>query len=272
VAIARKLSYYLKHNSPVVVVFLVGLLLVAVGGYFWNDHPRLSATLIGVGASLIAASVVAYLSPSTQEVYERFLDLGISDVYLSRSDVENSQWCRWLREARNQCTLFGIANNRWCRDPDFKPAVLELVRRSVTVKIFFLNPTSQEARVRADEEKPATARDTVQTIKESISFTWQLKQQIQEDQRDNLKLYVYDATPSFGATWIDTFMIATHYLAGFPNVTSPALKIKPVQAGTVTRDLYGIYEENMRNVEKQHATEIKDDNVSSFTDKGQSGA
>lgn len=260
------LRLYLRQNSQVAVVFLIGLVLVVVGGIFWEQHPRWSTTLISIGASLIAASIVTYLSNANQEVFQRFLTLGMSDVYLSRSDIPNKHWVEWLRSARRHCTLFGISNNNWCRDPDFKPALLDLVRREVTVKVFFLDPTSAVAEARAEEENPATARDTIQTIRESVKFVWDLRQEeMEEDRREWLKLYVYNATPSFGATWVDTLMIATHYLAGFPNVTSPAVVIKPVETKGGSRDLYGIYEENMRNVEKHHAIEIKEENVAKYT-------
>lgn len=262
------LRLYVKQNSQVAVVFLIGLVLVVLGGILWEAHPRWSTTLISIGASLIAASIVTYLSPANQEVFQKFLRLGIIDVYLSRSDIPNKQWVEWLRSARRHCTLYGISNNKWCGDPDFKPAILDLVRREVMVKVFFLDPASEVAKARAHEENPATARDTIQTIRDSVKFVWDLRQEMEEDRREWLKLYVYNATPSFGATWVDTLMIATHYLAGFPNVTSPAVVIKPVQTAGGIRDLYGIYEENMRNVEKHHATEIKEENVAKYTPTG----
>ena len=260
----RRLKLYLQQNRQVAVVFLIGLVLIVFGGFIWEKHPRWSTVSISVGTSLIAASIVTYFSPTNREVFQRFLSLGISDVYLSRSGINNDQWVKWIRSARNQCTLYGISNNNWCRDPDFRPALLDLARREVVVRVFFLDPNSEVARQRAREENPATARDTIQTIKESVKFLWDLRVEMGEDLQKWLKLYVYNATPSFGATWVDNLMIATHYLAGFPNVTSPAVVIRPVQTTGGDRDLYGIYEENIRNVEKHHVTEIEEKNVANY--------
>ncbi|SRR6266404_7081347 len=252
------LRLYIQQNTQVAVVFLLGLLFV-LGGIFW------STTLISIGASMIAASIVTYLSPANQEVFQRFLRLGISDVYLSRNRIPPEQWVEWLKSARRHCTLFGISNNNWCRDGDFKAALSNLLRREVEVKVFFLDPTCKVAQQRAKEESPEAARDTVQAIKESVRFIWNLRNEMEENERKFLKPYVYNATPSFGATWVDTLMVATHYLAGFPNLTSPALVIKPVQTAGDTHDLYGIYEQNMLNVERHHATEIKEENVDEYT-------
>jgi hypothetical protein len=262
--IVRKLLLYSLQNLQVAVVFLLGLTLALVGALFWTRDPIVSTTLISIGSSLIAASLVTYLSPANREIYQKFLKLGISDVYLPRSDVPKKKWVEWLRSARHHCVLFGISNNQWCRDEGFPPALLELVQRDVTVQIFFLDPTSHVARQRTREES-ASARDTVQTIKESVKFVWDLKQRMELGLRGNLKLYVYNATPSFGATWVDTLMIATHYLAGFANVTSPAVIIKPVHDPGENRDLYGIYAVNIRNVENHYATEIKEENVANYT-------
>src|SRR5882724_10635254 len=141
-ATARNLLLYFRRNSQSAVVLLVGLLLVIVGTVLWKYYLRVSTSMISVGASLIAAAFVTYLSPQTQEVFQRFLNLGISDVYLSRTEIENKKWVEWVRSARRHCTLFGITNNKWCGDPGFTPALLDLMQREVTVKIFFLDPTS----------------------------------------------------------------------------------------------------------------------------------
>lgn len=77
--------------------------------------------------------------------------------------------------------------------------------------------------------------------------------------KERLKLYVYNATPSSGTLCFDDFMIVTHYLAGFPNVTSPALLIEPVKTETGQRNLYDIYIENLNKVEESFSVPVNDD-------------
>jgi hypothetical protein len=228
------------------------------------SYLYLSTITISVGASLIAAATVSYLSPLNEEIYQKFLSLGISDVYTSRSDVPNSQWVKWLGEAKRNCTLLGIAHGNWRRDPAFPGSLEDRLRNKVYVKLFFLDPGSEAAQVRAREDK---TRDTVQTIRNSIKFLWDLRNSLLErepDLTERLKLYVYNATPSSGMTWIDDFMVVTHYLSGFANVVSPAFLVEPVKPKSAGQSLFGIYAENLRKIEERSSTEINEGNVNQY--------
>jgi hypothetical protein len=258
------LLLYLRQHGEVATVLVVGLVLIFPGFFLWPYYQRVGPTLISIGTSLIAAALVTYLNPTNREIFQKFLSLGISDVYPARRDVEDRDWVKWIRAARTQCTVLGISNSNWCDDPDFKTAVTELVSRDVAVKFFFLNPKSPAAELRTEEEKSEISRDTIQTIRSSIKLMWDLKSELQEDRRDNFKLFVYNATPSFGATCVDTLMIATHYLAGLPNVTSPCVLIRPVASSEGREDLYGVYDRNLRNIEKHHANEITQNNIADY--------
>jgi len=247
---------------------VIGLFLAAVGAVGWRlcwFDGILGSLLIGIGSSAVAAALVAYFSPLNEEIYEKFLSLGIQDVYSSRSRVPNARWVEWLSQATRNCTLLGIAHGNWCRDPDFPSALENRLRNKVQVKIFFLDPTSPVAEARAREDKP---RDTIRTIRESIKFVWDLRNRIGETEPDligRLRLYVYDATPSSGVTWIDEFMLVTHYLGAFANLTSPAFLIQPVRVDSGSRDLFSVYAENVRNIEEQRSTEITEGNVEEYT-------
>lgn len=259
------LFLYLRQHGEITLVLTVGLTLVFSGMLLWYRYQRVAPTMISIGTSLIAAALVTYLNPTNRELFQKFLSLGIRDVYPSRRDVQDRDWVKWISSARAQCTVLGISNSNWCDDPDFKAAVIEIVSREVTVKFFFLNPNSRAAEQRTKEEVSEISRDTIQTIRNSIKLMWDIKCHIDEDRRDNFRLYVYDATPSFGATCVDTLMIATHYLAGLPNVTSPCVVIGPVPSAEGSEDLYGVYDQNLRNIEKHHANEITEDNVADYT-------
>ena len=261
---SRRLPLYLKQHSQVLVVFLLGCVFVFAGVIFGFLNARNSATaLVSIGCSLIAAAVVTYLSPVSEESYQKFLALGVRDVYPSRRDIANRQWVDWLRAARQQCTILGIANNNWFKDPDFPSALRDRLREDVEVKIFFLDPTSPPAATRAKED---TVRQTQRIICESIDVVWKLRSNLEEPLRPRLKIYVYRATPSCGVVWIDSFMVVTHYLPSSANVTSPSLIVRPVGTADGRPDLYGVYAANVKAVEKpQYSTLLTDENVGQYT-------
>ena len=89
---------------------------------------------------MIAAALVTFLSPVTEAVYHTFLQLGITDVYPSRRNVANRQWVEWLRGARRYFTVVGIANEKWCDDPDFEAALEDRLKNGVDIKMFFSRP------------------------------------------------------------------------------------------------------------------------------------
>src|SRR5581483_5361510 len=260
---------YIRQNLEVLGVATLGVAAVAVGigvAICSQKHPHLYTVCVSVGSSLIAAALVTLLSPGSREVYQRFVRLGIEDVYPSRDEIPKKKWTQWLRSARHQCVLLGIANNNWCRDGDFEPALFDRLRSKVEVQIFFLDPTSQEVVTRGKEDE---GRNTEETIRKSIAVLWGLKQKLNTDAdaQRRLKLYVYDATPSCGMTWVDSIMIVTHYLAGFANVTSPALIAKPVQSSPGERDLYSTYAENLERI-RSRAVLLADENIKKYLPLG----
>lgn len=244
------------------MVFLLGLVL-ATGGETLavTNHPNWATLLTSVGCSLIAAALVTYLSPASVEVFQKFMDLGVSNLWSSRGDIPPTHWVAWVRQAHERFTEIGISNNGWCRDHAFPEAVKHRLRQGVTVKMFFLNPMTELARVRATED---TGRNTIQTIKISIKRMWDIRESIEEEAiKQNFHLFVYAQTPSFGATWIDDFMIVTHYLPGFANLTSPALLVKPVSTTEEVTDLYRVYADNCKMIE-QAAIEITTENIAQY--------
>jgi hypothetical protein len=97
--LSRGLTDYLRQHSQVANVFLLGLALVFAGVVCGFLNARNSSTaLVSIGCSLIAAALVTYLSPVSEEVYQKFLALGVSDVYPSRQAVDNPRWVDWVKD------------------------------------------------------------------------------------------------------------------------------------------------------------------------------
>lgn len=252
----KRVKLFLRQNygyGP-----LIGLLL-AVGGVEagYHAHPYWLTLMVGVGTSLLAASLVAFLSPANDEMYQKFLALGIRDMWPSRRDVPPGNWTDWLGRASKHCTLLGVAHGEWRNDERFEPALRQcLVREEVQVHIFFLDPNGGLAAARAREEQ----RDTPATIRNSIRIIWTLRPRLGPGS-ERLHLYVYDSTPSSGATWIDDFMIVTHYLAGYPNRTSPAFRVQDLGQDS----LFGVFKMNIEKIrEKPSTVEITEENVARY--------
>lgn len=280
------LGYYLRQHPEIGYAALIGLLFTvggAVAGY--ESHPFWMGALAGIGTSLIAAAVVTALNPVNQESYQkflslgpnglepyqRFLALGIKEIYPYRSSIPDDQWCRWLGIAREKVTLIGIALQKWCGDKDFPSTVRDRLQNGVEVKVLFLDPTTPVAAKRTEEEQRESGRNTEQMIRGSIQFMWKLRQGLDGESKPRFKLYVYNGTPSSGVTWIDSFMIATHYLSGCANVTSPALMLTPCQGPSGLDDLYSIYKDNAQKLEKYAATPITEENVAGYLPQQQGG-
>lgn len=211
----------------------------------------------------MATVLVWLMNPANREAYEEFLSLGVTKAYPSRDRVDPPQWVRWLRSAKRSCTLLGTSHSKWCTDPDFRNALEDGLRDDVDIAILFLDPTKSAVTVRAQEE--ATGRDTVHEIRTAIRVLWTIRAELTPALRQHLKMYVYEATPSMGVTWIDDrFMVVSHILAGSMNVTSPCLVVEPGRYNSEHRGLYEKYEENVRLIFKKFSREITDDNVHEF--------
>lgn len=255
---------FLLRRSRSRSIFLVGVVLVSFGVILGpSSHPYWSAMLSSVGSSIMATILVWLMTPTNEEAYEEFLSLGISKAYPSRGKVESTQWVKWLGSAKRKCVLLGTSHSKWCTDAAFKGALEDRLHNGVDVVILFLDPIKSAVKVRAKEE--ATGRDTVHEIKTAIHVLSTIRTNLPPASRTRLKLYVYEATPSMGVTWIDDrFMVVSHILAGSLNVTSPCLLLEPGRYHSEDKGLYETYAKNVQSIETEFSTEITDANVNNY--------
>ncbi len=239
----RATAMHLRMHSQF-AGFMIGLVLAVTSAWLWHRKAIdeiFGSLLVGVGAAVIAAAIFAYLSPFNEPAFRKFLSLGIEDFWPSRNKIDEDYWVDRVHGAKESCTLLGIAHGKWCEDKRFHPTLSERLNHGVMFKMLFLNPDSSAAELRATEEKRGKkGRDTRDAIRQSIKKMWEFRQQLEAGPKDRLRLYVYNATPSCGLTWIDQTMLATHYLPGQQDVTSPALLVMPPQGG-IEGSLYNVY-------------------------------
>jgi hypothetical protein len=96
------------------------------------------------------------------------------------------------------------------------------VARGVEVEILFLNPESTIAAQRETEEiVRATRRDTVN----AMSWFMTLKESLAGPESARLSLKIYDSLPTCGITWVDTYFLVSHYLAGEANRFAPGFVV-----------------------------------------------
>jgi hypothetical protein len=249
----------LRSRSQGIALF-IGLALTVVGTLALYRGMVIRGSLgIGIGSSILAAVIVAYLSPASVSGYRKFVSFGIVDMWSSRKAL--SDWVPWMEPARERCVLFGIAHGGWCKDDRFESALKERVSHGVSFRILFLDPNSDAARIRAKEEN----RDTINEIRTSIKRMWEIRGLIPAGQRELVRIFVYDATASCGLTWIDQQMLVTHYLAGLPDETSPALLLVRPAVGMVERSLYDVYADNLEKILQKRGSRLLDEaNIHEF--------
>jgi Domain of unknown function (DUF5919) len=239
------------------IIFVLGVALTSVGVLALYKGMLIRGSIgVGVGSSILAAVIVAYLSPASESGYRKFVSFGIVDMWSSRKSL--TDWVPWMETAREHCVLFGIAHGGWCNDGRFESALKERVSHGVSFRILFLNPNCEAAAIRAKEEN----RDTRTKIKESIKQMWLIRESIPPGQKEQVRIFVYDATASCGLTWIDQQMLVTHYLAGLPDETSPALLLVRPAVG-MERSLYDVYADNLEKI-VQRSRPLDEDSIREF--------
>lgn len=237
------------------------------GAWAWYSHRTddiVGSLTVGVGSSILAAAIVAFLSPVNEAGFRKFISLGIDDVWSSRRAIDDRDWVDWMNRATNRCVLLGIAHGNWCTDKRFGFALKDRLEEGVEFQILFLDPKSTFAEDRGKEDKGK--QDTRDRIRESIHFMWNIRQKLDPGIRPRLELYIYEGTPSCGLTWVmgrDEFMVVTHYLARVPNPDCPAFTVRRPEGGTKPC-LYDIYAENLDKIIKEAGTRLDDENIEDF--------
>src|ERR1700674_1420136 len=240
-------TFYFGRSSRLIIL-MSGVVLESLALAKWDDWQPWSSIFAGVGGSVLATVLVGIMGSDGDKLYQTFLRLGVTDFHGNRNKVDDDYWVIWLRQAKRHWVQLGQANGNWFKDSHFRPALLERVKAGVHVEIFFLDPTGDAAAVRAREDLQ-NITPLLTRIKASIRVAWAIRQELDYEARERLKLYVYNATPSLGLTWIDDRMIVTHYLPANMNLTSPAFQIVSTPASDT---FYDVYEDNVKQIRKEN--------------------
>ncbi len=87
-----------SRSQPIALA--LGFALTLAGAWAWYKAwvgPIRASLAIGVGASILAAAIVAYLSPANEAGYRKFISFGIVDMWSSRHAIKD--WVDWMETA-----------------------------------------------------------------------------------------------------------------------------------------------------------------------------
>ena len=256
---------FLRRNrsKTTFVLILVGVLLLLLATQL---NPQKAGgwkeSCFGVGSALVAAGLVAILTMESDiaqliepiaamKMGDRCRELGIREFFQDRSQKGDEFWKALIEQAKNQYTVLGVASHRYIGTASDRSAFSELFRsattRGVSVTFYFLNPTSEYARLRNSEE----SRNTTREIVEAVEWLFQVKDALPARARANLNLFTYEDLPTIGITRADDTFVIAHYLARELNAVAPGMILE----GDESQPLLKKYGQNLTEISAS-ATEL----------------
>lgn len=152
-----------------IIIALVGVILVIIGITFYANE-KTSTILISVGASLIASSIVAFLSSIYIQKYRRAKE--ISEIWGIRSIEEkrtimNTRIDECTNKAKKQYDImaFGLKS---LREGNPK-GINDLLKRGASIRILSVDPECKALNDRDIQEKK-TEGQTAYTIRQLIEW------------------------------------------------------------------------------------------------------
>lgn len=156
------------------IIALIGVILLAVGIVFSN-REKASTIMISVGASLIASSIVAFLSSIYIQKYRRAKEIsevwGICAVEEKRT-IMNTRIDDCTNRAKKcyDIMAFGLKS---LRDGNAK-GIDDLLKRGASIRILSVDPKCEALKDRDIQEKK-TVGQTAHTINQLIEWVEDLK-------------------------------------------------------------------------------------------------
>lgn len=198
-----------------------GLLLLG-GGFLAHPASRGGTVLVSLGGSVVAASVLALISLSREDLLEALFRQGVIEVFPSRiGRCGDSYWRQLLGSTSREYRVLGVANHgylgRTAKEERYRRLFTEAVARGVHAEFLWLDPTTPIAERRELEEGRQTRADTVR----SIQFFWDLRRALPPAHQGFLDLKLHRHLPSCGITISDDRLTITHYIAGQDNQDAP---------------------------------------------------
>lgn len=185
--------------------------------------------MLGVATSVLAAVGLALTAVEREEFAQRILDLGVQGIFDDRlKDLDEKLWTELLSETKREFRVLGMANHGYLSSSETRKETEDalraaLDRKKAEVEFLWLDPEHQLAALREEEEgKRGLRRDTCA----SIIFFWEIREKLNDEQKNRFSLRSYKAVPTCGLSWADDYMVVTHYLAGQLNLRAPGVVLR----------------------------------------------
>lgn len=162
-----------------IVITLVGLILVGAG-IILSGNEKISTIMISVGASLIASSIVAFLSSIYIQKYRRAKEIsetwGIQSIEEKRTNMNNRIDAHMSTAKKHYDIMaFGLKS---LRDGNPK-GIDDLLKHGASIRILSVDPACEALSDRDVQEKKKVG-DTVYTIEKLIEWSKDYKEKYPE--------------------------------------------------------------------------------------------
>jgi hypothetical protein len=196
------------------IIFFIGIITVLIGVIISIQDPtqvNLPIILISVGSSIIASSIVAFISLIYISRETRFKEIiekwGLSGIYSTRAEM-NIESNRVLSEVKHDIDLI-VMGMRAFRDAKGE-LIKEKVKNGIKIRIISMKPGSIYVKQREFEEN-RVAGEIQKTIEDLIKWVDELKAIAQNP--INVSIKYYDSCPQDSYMRIDNkiFVGPNHY-------------------------------------------------------------
>jgi len=207
-----------------ILVLLLGILLVILGFFSSQINNKLEAVLLSIGTSMIASSVIVYLTSkylirqnNTKDIIEKW---GLVAIYVTRSEMNISSNEK-LRNMESELEIISFGM-RALRDAQ-GDTILEKAKKGLKVKILTINPYSSYLVQREIDEK-AVIGQLQKTVLDLEKWVGKLKEC--SPNSDRIKLKYYDALPLDLYFRVDDHIYIGPYLIGKTSQQTIAYEFK----------------------------------------------
>lgn len=168
------------ERSVNVIISLMGIVLVLVGIFVFHDNQQIETIMVSVGTSIIASSIVAFLSSIYIKRYRNAKELaetwGIVSVE-ARRNLMNPRIDARLKETKHQYDFlaYGLKSLR----EDNAIEAENALKRGAKLRIITVDPNIEELKLR-DQEENKIEGSTADSINKLIEWYYELKKKYPE--------------------------------------------------------------------------------------------
>lgn len=210
-----------------ILVIFIGVAMVAVGvALMFSEHEILATVFISVGSSLLASSVIMYLTSvylNKHTTGQRLSEYwGLEEIYLQRSEITLDRECI-LSSAKKSLDMCAFGSHSMRNSPNIDKIVKDRVRLGLKIRMLVINPNSEYLKQRESEE--GVAEGSIR--KHIISLlSWVVKLKRIAPVTSHVSIKLYDALPLDYYQRVDDYLFIGPYQFKKPSRNTITLKYK----------------------------------------------